>query len=385
MGKRAFIFDLDGVLTDTARLHYEAWKELSDVLGLKFNIEDNERLKGVSRRKSFDIILEINRKSYSEEEVERYLEQKNRRYVSLLDTITPNDILPGILEFLNNAREAGILLAVVSASRNADYVLERLEIKEKFDYIADANLISKPKPDPEIFTVCAEALGVAPLNCVGFEDAEAGIIAIQKANIFAVGIGVQSDTVKPDLALESTSDLDINMILEVIISIEEKAAALAEKLHKGQTRDEGTPYFSHVQNVALRVKELDGKAENVVIAYMHDSMEDTEIKYEEICTLFGAEVADGVKSLTKIKDSEYSFEKYLLGIINDENPSILTIKIIDRIDNIKSLKKSPKANKIKKYLNETENVFIPLIEARPLSDLNKELIEELKNELMKYE
>ncbi len=213
---KAFIFDLDGVLTDTAKYHYEAWKKITDKMGLKFDLKDNERLKGVSRQRSIEIILEINGKAqeYSEKEKIIIAEKKNKEYVDLIHQVNPDDILPGILIFLEEAKKRGIKLAVASASRNAETVLTRLQIQDKFDYIADASKIVHTKPDPEVFLDCAKNLGISPDACIGFEDAQAGIEAIHAAGMYAVGIGVDIEREHPDLMLKKTDELDCQVILD---------------------------------------------------------------------------------------------------------------------------------------------------------------------------
>ncbi len=214
--QQAFIFDLDGVLTDTAAYHYRAWKELADELGLHFGPKDNELLKGVSRLRSLEIILERNgvEKSCSPQQKSQWIEQKNARYQQLIRALTPDDILPGVLAFLEQARREKILLAVASASKNAADVLRALQISDRFDYIADAQKIRNPKPHPEIFLTCANALQIPPAQCVAFEDAQAGIEAIKAAGMFAVGIGVHVTTVAPDLMLCGTQELSVPLILE---------------------------------------------------------------------------------------------------------------------------------------------------------------------------
>ena len=213
---KAFLFDLDGVLTDTAQFHYLAWKELADHLELQFNKRDNERLKGVSREDSFEIILEINKvqDEFTVEQRKLCCEKKNVLYNRYLKNITQKDLLPGVKPFLEDAIQAGIKLAVASASHNAHTVLERLDITDYFDYIADADYITHPKPDPEVFLDCSQHLGVSPELCIGFEDAQAGIEAIKKAGMFAVGIHVKPGKYLPDLQLDSTSKLHFSAIID---------------------------------------------------------------------------------------------------------------------------------------------------------------------------
>ena len=214
----AFLFDLDGVLTDTAQYHFQAWKRLSNELGLKFTQADNELLKGVSRRRSFEIILEQNHAlgQYSDAEIDTFIEKKNDYYHELIQQITPDSVLPGVLPFLEVAKRRGILLAVASASRNAQEVLHALGIAEQFDYIADASKVTRVKPDPEVFLDCAAALGVHPADCVGFEDAQAGIEAIKAAGMTAVGIHVAITSLEPDFMLNSTRDLSPDSIGQFI-------------------------------------------------------------------------------------------------------------------------------------------------------------------------
>ena len=215
MKTKALIFDLDGVIVDTAKFHFMAWKELSNELGLFFDEVVNERLKGVSRMKSFEIILEVNDASdrFSEAEKEELIKKKNDLYVSFVKTLTPDDMLPGIAEFIDRAKAEGIKTAVASVSKNAPLVLDCLGAADKFDYVADASKVTKSKPAPDIFLVCAEALGVDPADCIGIEDAQAGIEAIKAAGMFSVGINVTVTSVEPDVHLKSTSELDFDKIV----------------------------------------------------------------------------------------------------------------------------------------------------------------------------
>ena len=210
MQTQAIIFDLDGVIVDTAKFHYKAWKILADKLGMFFNIEINERLKGVSRIKSLEIILEVNNtlNKYTEAQKEILATEKNEIYKELISTITPDDILPGVLDFITKAKENGIKTAIASVSKNAPAVLNALGINDKFDYIADASKVKNSKPDPEIFLTCAEGLGVNPQNCIGVEDAQAGIEAIKSAGMYAIGINVAVTSVNPDIQLKSTAQLN---------------------------------------------------------------------------------------------------------------------------------------------------------------------------------
>ena len=210
----AFIFDLDGVITDTAEYHYLAWKELAGELGIPFTREDNERLKGVSRLDSLEIILEIGSKqqAFTQEEKELLAKKKNTHYVDLIKQITPDDILPGIKTLLEDIKRAGIKIGLASASKNAPAVLKGLNLLEEFDYMADANLIAHGKPDPEIFLDVAENLKVKPENCIGIEDAKAGVQAIKRANMFAIGIGSTDLLREADIIYASTSELSFEKL-----------------------------------------------------------------------------------------------------------------------------------------------------------------------------
>ncbi len=210
----AFIFDLDGVITDTAEYHYLAWKELAGELGIPFTREDNERLKGVSRLDSLEIILEIGSKqqAFTQEEKELLAKKKNTHYVDLIKQITPDDILPGIKTLLEDIKRAGIKIGLASASKNAPAVLKGLNLLEEFDYMADANLIAHGKPDPEIFLDVAENLKVKPENCIGIEDAKAGVQAIKRANMFAIGIGSTNLLREADIIYASTSELSFEKL-----------------------------------------------------------------------------------------------------------------------------------------------------------------------------
>lgn len=189
----ACIFDLDGVLVDTAKYHFIAWKALAKELGFNFTLEDNERLKGVSRMQSLEILLEIGGKQFSQQEKLAMAEKKNTLYVSYIEKMSPEETLPGVEKFLQELRIRGIKTALGSASKNAPMILERIQLTGLFDVIVDGNSISEAKPDPEVFLKGAEKLGFLPEQCVVFEDAIAGVEAARNANMFCVGIG-ESET-----------------------------------------------------------------------------------------------------------------------------------------------------------------------------------------------
>lgn len=186
---KAFIFDLDGVIVSTDELHYEAWKQTADGEGIFFNREINERLRGVSRMESLEIILERAEKKYSQEEKAQLAESKNRIYRELLKKLTPADRLEGVTETLEQLRKRGYLLAIGSSSKNAPIILEKIGYKDYFDAISDGNNIKKSKPDPEVFLCAADMLGLKPEECFVVEDAEAGIRAALAGGFAPVGIG----------------------------------------------------------------------------------------------------------------------------------------------------------------------------------------------------
>jgi beta-phosphoglucomutase len=216
---RAMIFDLDGVITDTAEYHYLAWKQLAEELGIPFDREFNEQLKGVSRMESLEKILARGNRqnAYTPEEKERLATKKNEHYKQLIGRITPADLLPGIPEFLKEVKGAGVKIALASASKNAPFVIERLQIGHYFDAMVDAATIKNSKPHPEIFLRAGELLSVDPSECVGVEDAEAGIEAIKRAGMFAVGVGTPEAMHQADLSFSSTRDLDFPRIRQAFL------------------------------------------------------------------------------------------------------------------------------------------------------------------------
>ncbi|MBO9128171.1 beta-phosphoglucomutase [Bacillus sp. 165] len=212
----AFIFDLDGVITDSAEHHYLAWKQLGEELGIRFDHQFNEQLKGVSRMDSLERILELGNRQhdFTQEEKEELAAKKNEHYKQLILTITPDDVLPGVMELLNAVRENGLKIAMASASKNAFAVVERLGVGEYFGHIVDAATVMQGKPHPEVFLKAADALGVPYENCVGVEDAKAGVEAIKAAGMFAVGVGTKEAMEKADLIVSGTGELDFNKIMK---------------------------------------------------------------------------------------------------------------------------------------------------------------------------
>ena len=187
------LFDLDGVLVDTAKYHYLAWKRLAAKLGFEFTERDNERLKGVSRMRSLEILLEVGHLSFTDHEKEKMAEEKNRWYVEYLNSIEESAILPGAREYLSELRSRRMLVALGSASKNARLILSRLDLTDCFDAIIDGTCVSAAKPDPEVFLKGAAALCLAPEECMVFEDSLAGIQAAKAGGMYAVGVGKPAD------------------------------------------------------------------------------------------------------------------------------------------------------------------------------------------------
>lgn len=183
------IFDLDGVIVDTAKYHYLAWKQLALSLGFTFSEKDNERLKGISRTRSLEILLEIGGLTFDDAAKEKMASQKNEWYVDYVRRLDASELLPGSAEYIEQLHSKGIKTAIGSASKNTPMILDRLGIHHLFDSVVDGNKVSKAKPDPEVFLKAGLELGLAASECVVFEDAEAGIQAALSAGMGAVGIG----------------------------------------------------------------------------------------------------------------------------------------------------------------------------------------------------
>jgi beta-phosphoglucomutase len=184
---RAFIFDLDGVLTDTAEYHYRGWKRLADEEGLAFTREDNEHLRGIPRRES--LMLIVRDRVYPETKIHEMMERKNSYYLELIKEISPRDLLPGAKELLEEIRAAGLKNALGSASKNASEVVDRLGIRSLFDEISDGYSVERQKPAPDLFLHAARQLGLPPAECVVVEDAVAGIEAARAGGFHSIGLG----------------------------------------------------------------------------------------------------------------------------------------------------------------------------------------------------
>lgn len=207
---KAAIFDLDGVIADTACLHFAAWQRLAQQEGFEIPGDADERLKGVDRMASLDIVLERTEPGrYSHEQKQELANRKNRHYQQLITMLTPQDMLPGAKTLLDQLTAWSVPMALASASKNAQAVLEGLGIAHQFQYIADAARISHPKPDPEIFLTAAAGLNLPPSECMGLEDAAAGVTAIKRANMFAVGVGDPKALAEADLIVASLEDFDV--------------------------------------------------------------------------------------------------------------------------------------------------------------------------------
>ncbi len=209
---QACLFDLDGVIVDTAVYHYKAWKRLANELGFDFTEEQNELLKGVSRVRSLEIILEIGGVTKTEAEKEELATRKNTWYVDMINQMRPDEILPGAREFVQACRDAGIKTALGSASKNSMTILEKINMGDMFDAIIDGNKVNKAKPDPEVFLKGADALGVAPSACVVFEDAIAGVEAALNGGMKVVGIGSPSVLKGADLVVSGLSEMTIERL-----------------------------------------------------------------------------------------------------------------------------------------------------------------------------
>ncbi|HLU11168.1 MAG TPA: beta-phosphoglucomutase [Oceanobacillus sp.] len=207
---KAFIFDLDGVITDTAEYHFLSWKRLADEEGLPFTRQDNEMLRGVSRRESLNRLLKG--KQIDEATAQAWMQRKNEYYVGLLNQLTPDDLLPGIRELITAAKAAGLKLAIASASKNANTVLERLQVRELFDAVGDGYSVVNTKPAPDLFIWTAGRLNVSPPNAVVFEDAEAGVEAALVGGFWVVGIG-RANVDKAHVLVEKTSDLRFETLM----------------------------------------------------------------------------------------------------------------------------------------------------------------------------
>ncbi len=213
---KACLFDLDGVIVDTAKYHYLAWKQLAAELGIDFTPESNERLKGVSRMRSLEIILEIGNLTLTEKEKLACAEKKNALYLGYIRQLQPGEILPGVRSFLQELKSRQIRVVLGSASKNASVILQQLNITDLFDAIIDGNKVSKAKPDPEVFLLGASEVNAAPEACVVFEDALAGIEAAKNGGMLCVGVGDPVILMNADLVIPGFEGLTVDRLFEAL-------------------------------------------------------------------------------------------------------------------------------------------------------------------------
>jgi beta-phosphoglucomutase len=214
MTYKACLFDLDGVLVDTAIYHFQAWKNLGTKFGCTLTEEQNEQLKGVSRVESLNRILDWANYSATDEQKSAWLIEKNDNYLELISNMNPSEILPGVLDFLSQIKQAGYKIALGSASKNAEIILTKTGLLEWFDLIIDGNKVSKSKPDPEVFLKGASGLGFLPTECIVFEDAQAGVEAAKAGNMKAIGIGDQEMLVQADKVIPSFEGIQARELLQ---------------------------------------------------------------------------------------------------------------------------------------------------------------------------
>lgn len=210
---KACIFDLDGVIVDTAKYHYLAWKRLASELGFEFTEKDNERLKGVSRMESLEILLSVGGiKIDDPKRKEELAEKKNNWYVEYISKMTKDEILPGVKEFLELLKNNGVKLAIGSASKNTMTILNRIGLANFFDAIIDGTKITKAKPDPEVFLKAAEEMNIDPKDCCVFEDAVAGIEAAKRAGMKVIGVGNPEILKDADKVVSSLQNCGLELI-----------------------------------------------------------------------------------------------------------------------------------------------------------------------------
>ncbi|MDX1544346.1 MAG: beta-phosphoglucomutase [Christiangramia sp.] len=213
---KGFIFDLDGVIVDTAKFHFLAWRKLANDLGFDFTEEQNEQLKGVSRVESLKKILKWGNKELSEEEFNRQMAIKNENYLSYVDEMDKSEILPGVPEVLDYLKEHNIPIALGSASKNARSILKKIDLYNRFDAIVDGTDVSKAKPDPEVFLIAAKKLNAKPENCVVFEDSLAGIQAANKGEMLSIGIGDKNILNEADHVFTNFTEIEIDFIEKLL-------------------------------------------------------------------------------------------------------------------------------------------------------------------------
>ncbi len=214
---KACIFDLDGVIVDTAKYHFKAWRRLANELGFDFSEEDNEKLKGVSRMESLNLILEWGGKTIEEEQKEILAQQKNDWYLEFIEKMSSDEILPGVHRFIKRLKKKQVKIVLGSASKNARFILEKIGLLPFFDVVIDGNKTTKSKPDPEVFLQGAEAMELLPKHCIVFEDAEKGIEAALKGGFYTVGVGTNNDALEDaHIIIPSFEYIDYEEVLDAL-------------------------------------------------------------------------------------------------------------------------------------------------------------------------
>ncbi|MEN9908484.1 MAG: beta-phosphoglucomutase [Bacteroidota bacterium] len=216
LNKKAFLFDLDGVIVDTAKYHYLAWQKIASRLNINFTIKDNELLKGVSRVRSLDIILELGNIKASQEDKNKWLIEKNEEYLSYLVNMDENEILPGVMKVLDFLKEKQQLIALGSASKNARPILEKTGVLHYFDTIVDGNDVTNAKPDPEVFLIAAKNLNTEAKNAIVFEDSVAGIQAANIGKMTSIGIGETKTLYEAKYVFENFTQISTSFIENLI-------------------------------------------------------------------------------------------------------------------------------------------------------------------------
>jgi len=216
MNSKIFLFDLDGVIVDTAKYHYLAWRNLANSLGFDFTEEQNEHLKGVSRVKSLEILLEIGNVNLTEDKKKTLLDVKNNEYLEYVNKMTPDEILPGVIRILDFLDKKGVKYALGSASKNASLILEKVGLLDRFSALVDGNDVSKAKPDPEVFLIGASKLKTDPENCIVVEDAIAGVQAANKAKMLSIGIGSREVLHEANYIFKDMNEIKSEFLIKIL-------------------------------------------------------------------------------------------------------------------------------------------------------------------------
>lgn len=214
--RKGFIFDLDGVIVDTAKYHFLAWRDLAKSIGIDFTLEQNEQLKGVSRVKSLEKILSWGNTSVNYVEFEALMDKKNKDYLGYINEMEKDEILPDVPKILNYIQEQNQGIALGSASKNAKMILKKIGLLETFEHIVDGNDVVKGKPNPEVFLKAAKLLSIEPKNCIVFEDSLAGIQAANTAGMLSIGIGEENVLGEADYVFKDFTEISISFIETII-------------------------------------------------------------------------------------------------------------------------------------------------------------------------